>query len=495
MKKRKLLSLALSLIIVLVFGCGVLAEGYDGSIAWTGQGTDSDPACDKVGDGPRTMDGWIHWILTQSEGTTAADIVLGGTGSGTYSRYELNGGASHFFTPYFDLEGLEATVHYMGMLGDNPQLTISDYCPGMDYEELTVSKTAVTAYTRTHYWDIDKTVDTENGWMKDGYSKIWLYIDGSGDETATWTVDVTYDGYDDSDWNVSGSITITNTGTLDAVITDIADVLAGAPIWIACPVALPYTLAVGQTLVCTYSEAGYVEGINEASITTERDVYSASAAIIWGDPTTEVNKTVHIKDISDLFGEVALGTVTAPNNAKFTYTKDFAWADYGAAGSGSYFYANTAIIVETGQEADAGLKVNVQGYVYETAFAKGDPAIDFIPTFNRWGWTNPITEGTYTWDLWAGAAQCDTSKGTLVGSVTVVYSGGQVDVTYNMSAPYMVEETHVYAGYEMFPKLKVGKKLVDTVAPGAYYNEGGFEDQVYVIAHAVVGMPDPNFGP
>jgi hypothetical protein len=59
----------------------------------------------------------------------------------------------------------------------------------------------------------------------------------------------------------------------------------------------------------------------------------------------------------------------------------------------------------------------------------------------------------------------------------------------------MIEETHVYAGYDMYPKMKVGKKLVDTVAPGAYYNTGGFTGQVYVIAHAVVGMPDPNFGP
>jgi hypothetical protein len=99
---------------------------------------------------------------------------------------------------------------------------LSHVCPGVsDYEELTVSKTAVTSFTREHFWDIDKSVDTENGYEHEGYPKVWLYIDGSGDETATWTVDVTYEGYVDSLFNVSGVITIENTGTLDAVITDI----------------------------------------------------------------------------------------------------------------------------------------------------------------------------------------------------------------------------------------------------------------------------------
>jgi len=494
MKKHKIWSLALSLIVVLVLGCGVMAQTpYDGSIEWDGiHGTDS-LRCDLIGQELRTADGWIHWILTSSDDTGLADIVLGGSGSGIYGRYKLSGGASHFYTPYYDLSELEATVYYTGVLDNNPQLTISDYCPGLDYEELTVSKTAETSYTRTHSWDIAKKVETEDGWMKDGYAKIWLYIDGHGDETATWTVDVTYGGYTDSDWNVTGLISIANTGTLDAVITCIDDVLAGTQISVTCPVALPYVLPAGQTLLCTYSENGHFTGTNVATVTTERDVYSSQADVTWGEPTTEVNKTVSIRDISDLFGAVDLGSVTAPNNARFTYSKAFAWADYGA--EGSYFYANTATILETGQYATAGLKVNVQGYVYETAFAKGDDATDFIPTFSRWGWTNRIGEGTYTWDLWAGAAQCDTSKGTLVGSVTVVYSGGQVAVTYQAANGNVIDETHVYAGYDMFPKVKIGKKMVDTVAPGAYTNPGSFTGSVYVIAHAVVGMPDPTFGP
>jgi len=297
-------------------------------------------------------------------------------------------------------------------------------------------------------------------------------------------------------------ITIENTGTLDAVITAVDDVLAGEAIDVDFgEVEFPYTLEAGDTLPGTYSEDvdSKIEGENVVTVTTERDTYSANAPIIWGDPTTEINKTVNIKDISKLFGKVDLGTVTAPDGDQFTYDKDFAWADYGADKCGSFTYDNTATIVETEQSADATLKVNVQCFIYETVYAKGDDAICFIPTFRNWGWTNPITPDEYTWELWAGAGRCDTSKGTLVGSVTVVYgTDGKVSVEYDLFDGYELKETHVYAGTTEFPQMRQGRRgLVDTVAPGQYYNDSPFEDEelVYVIAHAVVGMPDPDFGP
>jgi len=481
------ISLTLALLLVLVLTASTLPF----SLEWDGQGSDS-LRCDKLGESPeRTADGWIHWIVTQGGGITEAELVLGGSGSGTYAPTKY-GPVVEFFTPYFDVDTLTAILHYAGTLGDNTQFVISDYCPGAPVEFLMVSKTAVTSFTREHFWDIDKEVETENEEFINGTPKIWLYIDGSGDETATWTVDVTYEGYEDSGFNVSGEITIVNTGNLDAVITAVDDVLAGEPIDVDCGVEFPYTLPAGETLTCTYDEDvdSKIVGLNEVTVTTERKTYSASAAIVWGDPTTEINETVNIKDISELFGEVDLGTVTAPNDAEFTYTKDFAWEDYGADDCGSFQYDNTATIVETGQSASATLKVNVQCFIYDTAYAKGDDAICFIPTFSQWGWTNPIDPGTYTWDLWAGAARCDTRRGTLVGSVTVVYDPVTfvVEVEFNVHAEYDLKETHVYAGYDEFPSTGI--------APGRFTNEGPFDgSEVYVIAHAVVGYPDPDFGP
>lgn len=364
-------------------------------------------------------------------------------------------------------------------------------------EVLVVSKTVETSFNREHFWDIDKSVDTENGYELDDVAKIWLYIDGSGNEKASWTVDVTYEGFEDSDFNVSGTVSVENTGTIPAVITGYEDLLGGVSIdvdWDGWDGESEFTLAAGETLTGTYSEEGYFEGENEITITTTKDSYVEDADIIWGDPDEVTNETVTIVDDSDLFGELELGTLTAPNGDTFTYDKDFAWVNYEA---GSYTFNNTATIVETGQSASAILKVNVQGYTTDTAYAKSDDAVDFIPTFANWGWTNPIEPGEYTWDLWAGAAQCDTDKGTLVGSVAVVYDeDGYVTVTYNLDASFILMETHVYAGYSKFPQVSRGRILVYTVAPGQYKNDNPFDgSEVYVIAHAVVGIPDPDFGP
>ena len=451
---------------------------------------------------PVGQEGWWGWhFIMPNNNFTSLSVTF--ETAGTFSADPFPGGVfvadpdnshAYIWTPTPDkLLAGSATSD-----GDNKFFNLSHVCPGAK-EELKVTKTAETSYTREHFWDIAKKVETEKGYTKDGYPKIWLYTDGMGDEKATWTVDVTYMGYEDKDFKVSGVVTIENTGTLDAIIKEIVDVIGTPPddltdVVLDCGVEFPYTLPVGDTLICTYSVDGYFEGANQVKVITERANYPFGVKIVWGDPTKEINKTVTVKDISDLFGEVELGTVTAPDNDKFTYSKYFAWKNYGKDACGSYLYKNTATIVETKQSASAALKVNVQCFVYETAYAKGGSAVCFIPTFKNWGWTNPITKGEYVWPLWAGAAQCNTSKGTNVGSVSVQFnSNGYVTVNYNVAAPYILAEKHVYAGYEMFPKDRRGNF---TVAPGLYTNASPFNgSQVWVIAHAVVGIPDPNFGP
>jgi len=492
-----------------------------GRLHWTGQGVTAGELDTVTCEGEDVPDyPYLHWIFNTDGGFIPAgsepQLVLGGSGSGIYypTKYNSPRNNFHFYTPYSNLSGLTAYVAFETTdFGTGAWvLTISEGCPGVDYEELTVSKTAVTSYVRTHDWDIAKSVDTKNGYELDEIPKIWLYIDGSGDETATWTVDVSYEGHEDSDHNVSGIVTIENNGTLDAVITHIEDLLAGTPVTLVDGPALPYTLTVGATITYTYNEDvdSKVCGFNEVTVTTERDEYFADAEIVWGDPDEEINETVTIKDISDLFGEVELGTATAPNGAQFTYDQAFAWADYSQDDCGSHIYNNTATIVEIeDRSASATLKVNVQCYIYEyeyeTAYAKGDTAICFIPHFGNWGWTNPIMPDTYEMELWAAAGQCDTGKGTLVGSVTVVYGvDGHVTAAYNVASPYKLGKTHFYAGYTMFPQMQLGRsgRTRDTVAPGQYYNAGPFDgSQIYVIAQAEVGIPilpgipDPNFGP
>ena len=134
---KKVLFLMVSIVILgLVFaGCDVTKitapdsseslERDAGTINWTGQGSDS-MNCDS-----ESLDSWIHWVLNQAKDVTEfAQLVLEGTGSGTYLPTKITpGGVIHFLTPYFDVEGLSAVVNYSGSLGKNSQFVISDYCP------------------------------------------------------------------------------------------------------------------------------------------------------------------------------------------------------------------------------------------------------------------------------------------------------------------------------------------------------------------------------
>ncbi|SDB41258.1 Ig-like domain (group 2) [Flavobacteriaceae bacterium MAR_2010_188] len=130
--------------------------------------------------------------------------------------------------------------------------------------------------------------------------------------------------------------------------------------------------------------------------------------------------------------------------------------------------------------------------------------------FSRWGWTTQICEedfasGDIVFDLYAGAAQCDLSKGTKAGEAIVSYNSeeGTISVQYVMDSGYVLSEAHVYIGCTPYPQQKKGKRYENTVAPGQYpFNPslGGYvqdytvgpinvdfdaEGCVYIIIHGV----------
>ena len=151
----------------------------------------------------------------------------------------------------------------------------------------------------------------------------------------------------------------------------------------------------------------------------------------------------------------------------------------------------------------------------ETAWAYGGGYAkenwDYLDS-NNWGWTNgPLSEGSYVFDLYAGAGQNDwLNKGTLVGNVTVDYAGGCVNVTYSVDPGYYLGETHLWVGDDVLPE---GKKTPYTNAPGQFphgvdygFNSTDpgtwetewswsscdssitFDGDIYVAAHGVVWM-------
>jgi len=129
---------------------------------------------------------------------------------------------------------------------------------------------------------------------------------------------------------------------------------------------------------------------------------------------------------------------------------------------------------------------------------------------NNWGWSNGLLgEGTYTLELWAGAGQCDFSKGTKVGIVELEYDQGTLTATFKITVVsdwtnelYTMVDSHLYAGSEILPRNAAGNL---TTAPGQYTkkaeHENGvteytmtisdLEGDIYVVAHATIDGFEP----
>jgi|GEM_PF-721274 len=97
----------------------------------------------------------------------------------------------------------------------------------------------------------------------------------------------------------------------------------------------------------------------------------------------------------------------------------------------------------------------------ETAYMYGNTSFCDDLGSSRWGWAEEIIafgngnfySSSITRPIYAGAGQCDISKGTLVGSVTIdwVSSSAGIDVTvsYSMNAGYYVDATHTWIGDDL----------------------------------------------
>jgi hypothetical protein len=119
----------------------------------------------------------------------------------------------------------------------------------------------------------------------------------------------------------------------------------------------------------------------------------------------------------------------------------------------------------------------------QVAFAFGGPAAncflsvdedgDGAGDFERWGWTNLIGPGSYSWPLFADAISCDRTRGQRVGTVLVEYDGATATVTYNMDPAQArtIASTHLYIGSEVLPRDAAGDF---TVAPRQYPHADDF---------------------
>lgn len=153
---------------------------------------------------------------------------------------------------------------------------------------------------------------------------------------------------------------------------------------------------------------------------------------------------------------------------------------------------------------------------YQTAFAYGTHVFasdkkanpDNLPslklTKQRWGWAIDLKNlGETTWNIYAGAGLNYTSKGTLVGTLSVKYEvdgDGNYCVTlkYDMLQGYKIMEIHVYAGVVKPTTIAPGQYgYVDSWDPAGISSTPEIKfcfgktmpEDVWLIAHAVVAFP------
>lgn len=198
---------------------------------------------------------------------------------------------------------------------------------------LEIAKTAVTSFTRTYQWAIQK-------WAENEIEELMVPLGQKA--TIPYEVLISSTGYVDSGWKVSGTVTVQNTGNGGAYAT-ITDVLTGSGADIditaslVCDFGTPPNgtativnggansgwIPAGGSVTCTY-EHDLPNGLprtNVASVTApEATSDQATAPVQFGAPTTEIDRCVDVTDTpyGDL-GQVCIDEVV--NGAvKLTYT-------------------------------------------------------------------------------------------------------------------------------------------------------------------------------
>ena len=157
--------------------------------------------------------------------------------------------------------------------------------------QLSVSKTANAEFMRTYNWTIDKSCD--------GPGTLTLSAGQVYDYPFSWTAAATHT---DSDWKVTGTVSIVNNTPFDVSVERISDVLSGGEaVAVDCGEALPVVIPSGGSLNCHYAVdlAAAYNGINTVEVTSGTDNVedgSAEASFNFGAPTSETDECISVSD-------------------------------------------------------------------------------------------------------------------------------------------------------------------------------------------------------
>ena len=207
-------------------------------------------------------------------------------------------------------------VNTASLAEDDGQVLTDDatveVCLGQD---LNITKNVVSSFNRSYDWSIVKDAIGEQPFTADPET---------GEFTAEYSVTVTPESYSDSDWAMSGQITVENPNDWQSVsttVSDQVDVGGGAACTVVSVVGHPeimdadpgtagfqIEIAAGQTLAfdysCTFESKPNYEGSNTAEVTWSADeAFTASGSAQEVVPVnaddwtqTPLNDTVEVTD-------------------------------------------------------------------------------------------------------------------------------------------------------------------------------------------------------
>lgn len=294
--------------------------------------------------------------------------------------------------------------------------------------DLTVSKTATPAFTRTYNWSIQKLVDKT------------LVEQFGGTVTFNYTVNVAETGFVDSGWQVTGQITVTNPNIFAVSGINVTDAVDDGGTCVVTGGTGVSLAAGGSTVLsytCTYASApNPTSGTNTATATWDNTIFftphnsaTGTATFSFTTPTSTVNKTVTVTD--NFNGTTTtLGTVTATDSTPFA-SKSFTYSHTVSATPGTCStFNNTATIAETGQTSSQSVTVcntntgaltmgfwqNKNGQGIITSYCGGTSGISlaaFLTSYNPFKDMTATTcsgEASYVLNVIKNAACTSTSK-------------------------------------------------------------------------------------
>lgn len=231
-------------------------------------------------------------------------------------------GGPHANVYAYDPEAFADTGLSSPVTPGGPPAAISHVTFCFDYN-VAVGKTAVPSFDRTYAWSIDKTGAADELTLAAGEVFPMAY-----------TVQVARTGAVDSDWQVSGEIAIANPTPFEAHVVAVTDTLVGGAVAVTCPELLPFTIASGGAVTCTYAItlAGPMAGVNHVAVETVGLVGGGEASAAFdfvGAAPTERDACIAVTD--DRAG--VLGT--ACEEQTFEYT--LAIGPYEACGASETF--------------------------------------------------------------------------------------------------------------------------------------------------------------